>query len=178
MKDVNDNPPVFIDAPYSGEILENASLGMTVMRVTAVDKDEVKSHWYFLSNLSYWSDLDFVLWWLKKTCRFCTVSGMWFHCGWQGGLVALWISGLKALLEYWLFHCVMLGSKTLNCHNGCKSKPWVSHCSPEAPAAGVFTRYLLVKSCLDLKRLLYFRIEWIEQEKTERKICKSKGNRC
>lgn len=62
VKDVNDNPPVFIDAPYSGEILENASLGMTVMRVTAVDKDEVKSHWYFLSNLSYWSDFDFVLW--------------------------------------------------------------------------------------------------------------------
>ena len=82
VKDVNDNPPVFIDAPYSGEILENASLGMTVMRVTAVDKDEVKSHWYFLSNLSYWSDFDFVLWWLKKTCRFCTVSGIWFHCGW------------------------------------------------------------------------------------------------
>ena len=169
VKDVNDNPPVFIDAPYSGEILENASLGMTVMRVTAVDKDEVKSHWYFLSNLSYWSDFDFVLWWLKKTCRFCTVSGIWFHCGWQSGLVALWISGLKALLEYWLFHCVMLASKTLNCHNGCKSKPWVSHCSPEAPAAGVFTRYLFVKTYLDLKRLLYFRIEWIEQEKTKRK---------
>ena len=95
VKDVNDNPPVFIDAPYSGEILENASLGMTVMRVTAVDKDEVKSHWYFLSNLSYWSDFDFVLWWLKKTSCLCTVSGMWFHCGWQGGLVALWIWGLK-----------------------------------------------------------------------------------
>ena len=99
VKDVNDNPPVFIDAPYSGEILENASLGMTVMRVTAVDKDEVKSHWYFLSNFSYWSDFDFVLWWLKKTSCLCTVSGMWFHCGWQGGLVALWISGLKVLVS-------------------------------------------------------------------------------
>ena len=171
VKDVNDNPPVFIDAPYSGEILENASLGMTVMRVTAVDKDEVKSHWYFLSNLSYWSDFDFVLWWLKKNLSFLysqwNMISLWVT--FKSGLVALWISGLKALLEYWLFHCVMLASKTLNCHNGCKSKPWVSHCSPEAPAAGVFTRYLFVKTGLDLKRLLYFRIEWIEQEKTERK---------
>lgn len=41
VKDVNDNPPMFVDAPYSGTVLENASLGMTVMRVTAVDKDEV-----------------------------------------------------------------------------------------------------------------------------------------
>ena len=41
VKDVNDNPPMFVDAPYSGAVLENASLGMTVMRVTAVDKDEV-----------------------------------------------------------------------------------------------------------------------------------------
>lgn len=32
---------MFVDAPYSGAVLENASLGMTVMRVTAVDKDEV-----------------------------------------------------------------------------------------------------------------------------------------
>lgn len=98
VKDVNDNPPVFIDAPYSGEILENASLGMTVMRVTAVDKDEVKSHWYFLSNLSYWSDFDFVLI-IKKTSCLCTVGGMWFSCGWQGGLVAFWISGLKVLVR-------------------------------------------------------------------------------
>ena len=41
VKDVNDNPPRFVDAPYSGAVLENASLGMTVMRVTAVDKDQV-----------------------------------------------------------------------------------------------------------------------------------------
>ncbi len=41
VKDVNDNPPRFVDAPYSGAVLENASLGMTVMRVTAEDKDEV-----------------------------------------------------------------------------------------------------------------------------------------
>ena len=41
VKDVNDNPPMFEDAPYSGAVLENASLGMTVMKVTAVDKDEV-----------------------------------------------------------------------------------------------------------------------------------------
>lgn len=41
VKDVNDNPPMFVGAPYSGTVLENASLGMTVMRVTAVDKDEV-----------------------------------------------------------------------------------------------------------------------------------------
>lgn len=38
---MNDNPPRFVDAPYSGAVLENASLGMTVMRVTAMDKDEV-----------------------------------------------------------------------------------------------------------------------------------------
>lgn len=51
----------------------------------------------------------------------------------------------------------------------------MSHCSPEAPAAGVFTRYLFVKTYLDLKRLLYFRIEWIEQEKTERNYVKARG---
>ena len=43
VKDVNDNPPAFLDTPYTGAVLENASLGMTVMRVTAVDKDEVLS---------------------------------------------------------------------------------------------------------------------------------------
>ena len=83
VKDVNDNLPVFIDAPYSGEILENASLGMTVMRVTAVDKDEVKSHWYFLSNLSYWSDFDFVLWWLKKNLSF-------LYSQWN--MISLWVT--------------------------------------------------------------------------------------
>lgn len=41
VKDVNDNKPTFLDTPYTGAVLENASLGMTVMRVTAVDKDEV-----------------------------------------------------------------------------------------------------------------------------------------
>jgi len=38
---VNDNAPTFLDTPYTGAVLENASLGMTVMRVTAADKDEV-----------------------------------------------------------------------------------------------------------------------------------------
>ena len=39
--DTNDNQPTFVDTPYKGDILENASLGMTVMRVTATDSDEV-----------------------------------------------------------------------------------------------------------------------------------------
>ena len=41
VKDMNDNPPTFLDTPYTGAVLENASLGMTIMRVTAVDIDEV-----------------------------------------------------------------------------------------------------------------------------------------
>lgn len=41
--DTNDNRPSFVDTPYTGEVLENASLGMTVMRVTATDNDEVSS---------------------------------------------------------------------------------------------------------------------------------------
>ena len=49
VKDVNDNKPTFLDTPYTGAVLENASLGMTVMRVTAVDKDEVL---YFKSSLT------------------------------------------------------------------------------------------------------------------------------
>ena len=43
VKDMNDNPPTFLDTPYTGAVLENASLGMTIMRVTAVDIDEVTS---------------------------------------------------------------------------------------------------------------------------------------
>ena len=39
---------MFVDAPYSGAVLENASLGMTVMRVTAVDKDEVMVRCLFI----------------------------------------------------------------------------------------------------------------------------------
>ncbi|XP_044168013.1 protocadherin-like wing polarity protein stan, partial [Acropora millepora] len=38
--DTNDNRPSFVDTPYTGEVLENAALGMTVMRVTATDNDE------------------------------------------------------------------------------------------------------------------------------------------
>ncbi|XP_068723315.1 protocadherin-1-like [Montipora capricornis] len=38
--DTNDNLPTFLDTPYTGDVLENASLGMTVMRVTATDNDE------------------------------------------------------------------------------------------------------------------------------------------
>ena len=49
---MNDNPPTFLDTPYTGAVLENASLGMTVMRVTAVDKDEViRSSTYSLTSL-------------------------------------------------------------------------------------------------------------------------------
>ena len=41
--DTNDNLPTFLDTPYTGDVLENASLGMTVIRVTATDNDEVTS---------------------------------------------------------------------------------------------------------------------------------------
>ena len=58
VKDVNDNPPVFVDAPYSGAVLENASLGMTVMRVTAVDKDEVMVPKHFYICLTTWVNVE------------------------------------------------------------------------------------------------------------------------
>ena len=39
--DVNDNAPSFVGAPYKGTIVENSSPGTTVLRVTAVDADQV-----------------------------------------------------------------------------------------------------------------------------------------
>ena len=54
MKDVNDNIPRFLDTPYTGTVLENASLGMTVMRVTAVDRDEVINKKIRSSDIAVW----------------------------------------------------------------------------------------------------------------------------
>ena len=41
VRDVNDNPPVFVDAPYQGIVQENSPLGLTVLQVTAQDADAV-----------------------------------------------------------------------------------------------------------------------------------------
>ncbi len=40
VEDVNDNPPVFVGAPYSEMVSENAAIGVVVATVAAVDDDE------------------------------------------------------------------------------------------------------------------------------------------
>ena len=41
--DVNDNPPVFLNVPYLGEIPENFAIGTTILQVTAMDADSTSN---------------------------------------------------------------------------------------------------------------------------------------